>query len=166
MTVGRWRCAALIVVPLLIASCGSSQPAPTASVASTVPASLAAGNPCALVANVAGAVGRAPIASPTAYQVGATQRCTWVVARDPSRYVGLSVGPASNHGATIDAFGAGESVADLGDDARWWAAGRTLSVVLGDRSFQVDLQLDPADVNREAAIDLALQVLQAIEAGG
>ena len=60
-----------------------------------------------------------PIASPNAYAVGATERCMWVVARDPTRYVGLSVGPAANHGATIDAFGDGEAVEGLGHDARW-----------------------------------------------
>lgn len=160
------RRAALVLAGLFVVGCGATPPSPTASVASPVAASFSADDPCSLIADVAGAVGREPIASPTAYEVGGTQRCTWVVARDPSRYVGLSVGPAANHGATIDAFGEGEAVTDLGDDARWWAQARTLSVALGDRSFQVGLQLDAGDVTRDAAVGLARQVLGAIGTGG
>ena len=39
--------------------------------------------------------------------------------------------------------------------ARDGAGARTLSVATGDRSFQVDLQLDPAVVTRELAIGRA-----------
>ena len=164
MTQARWQ-TALVVAALFVAGCGATPPSPTAS-AGTFAASFPAADPCTLIADVAGAVGREPIASPTAYEVGGTRRCTWVVARDPSRYVGLSVGPAANHAATIDAFGIGETVTDLGDDARWWPEARTLSVALGDRSFQLDLQLDAADVSRDAAAELARQVLEAMVAGG
>lgn len=90
----------------------------------------------------------------------------WVVARDPSRYVGLSVGPAANHAATIDALGDGESVDGIGDDARWWQTARTLSVAVGDRSFQVDLQLNDGEATRELAVALARQALEALGGGG
>ena len=88
----------------------------------------------------------------------------WVIARDPSRYIGLSVGPAANHAATIAAFGAGEAVAGLGDDGRWWPAARTLSVALGDRSIQVDLQLDGASATRDRAEAIARQAIEAMAA--
>ena len=148
------------VVAALVAACGAT----TASVSPSAPASIGppGGGPCSLVTDLTAAVGRPPIASPNAYAVGATERCMWVVARDPSRYVGVSVGPAINHASTIDAFGEGESVAGLGDDARWWPAARTLSVALGDRSLQVDLQLDEAMVTREVAEAVARQALEAL----
>ena len=138
--------------------------------ASAVPSSgsavaLPPGGPCGLIADVAAAVGRAPIASPNPRAVGATQRCLWVVARDPSRFVGLNVGPAANHAATIDALGDGEAVEGLGDDARWWAAARTLSVAIGDRSIQLDLQLDDAEATRDVAEALARQALEGLGAG-
>jgi hypothetical protein len=150
----------------LLAACATNAPSPNPS--RQVPASAAtpAGGPCTLIADFAGAVGRAPIASPNAFAVGATERCMWVIARDPSRYIGLSVGPAANHAATIDAFGEGEAVAGLGDDARWWAAARTLSVALGDRSIQIDLQLDAAEATRERAVALARQALEALGGSG
>jgi hypothetical protein len=154
----------MVAAALVVVGCGDVAPSPSTSVLPAVAVSLPPGGPCALVADAAGAIGQQPITSPTAYEVGATQRCTWVVARDPSRYVGLSVGPASNHGATMDAFGDGEAVDNLADDARWWAAARTLSVVVGDRSFQVDLQLAEPDATRDRAVDVARQVLDAVGA--
>lgn len=155
------RAAALAgVAAALVAACGATTP----SLSPTDPASvgLPDGGPCSLVTNVAAAVGRPPIASPNAYAVGATERCMWVVARDPSRYVGVSLGPAANHASTIDALGEGGAVAGLGDDARWWPAARTLSVALGDRSLQVDLQLDDAEATREVAEAVARQALEAL----
>ena len=145
-----------------LAGCGTTTPVPGQTALASVV--LPAGGPCALVADVASAIGRAAIASPNAYAVGATERCMWVIARDPSRYVGLSVGPAANHASTIDAFGEGNAVAALGDDARWWPAARTLSVAIGDRSIQVDLQLDAAEATRERAAALARQALEALGA--
>jgi hypothetical protein len=152
----------------VVAACGASVTSPRpSSDASALPsvgsfAPLPAGGPCALIADVAGAVGREPIASPNGYAVGVTQRCLWVIARDPSRFVGLNVGPAANHALTIDALGDGEVVDSMGDDARWWAAARTLSVVAGDRSIQVDLQLDAAEATRDVAEALARQALDGL----
>jgi len=154
----------------VVAACGatvsSPEPSSDASVAlpSGSPVSLPAGGPCGLIPDVAGAVGRAPIASPNPFAVSATQRCIWVVARDPSRFIGLNVGPAANHAATIDAFGDGEAVDGLGDDARWWAAARTLSVAVADRSIQLDLQLDAAEATRDVAEALARQALDGLRA--
>jgi hypothetical protein len=152
------------VVAAIVAACGLDSPSPSRPAPASVV--LPGGSPCTLVADVAGAVGRPPIASPNAYAVGATERCMWVVARDPSRYVGLSVGPALNHAATIDALGDGETVDGLGDDARWWPAARTLSVAIGNRSLQVDLQLDDAEATRELAVVLARQALAVLGAEG
>ena len=153
-----------------LAACGatvtSPQPSPDASAvpASNSTAPLPAGGPCGLISDVAAAVGRAPIASPNPIAIGATQRCLWVVARDPSRFIGLNVGPAANHAATIEAFGDGEVVDGLGDDARWWAAARTLSVAVGNRSIQLDLQLDAAEATRDVAEALARQALEGLRA--
>ena len=112
--------------------------------------------------NLGAIVGREPIASPNGFSTPTGDRCQWVLGRDPSRYVGLTLGPARNHGSTIDAFGAGEPVEGLGDDARWWAANRTLSVVTGERSFQVDLQLDAGDVTPALAEAIATEVLSGL----
>ena len=165
------RAALLGLVALVAVCCGG--PAPSVAPSSRVPAAslpaaarLPAAGPCGLIADVAGAVGREPIASPNAYTIGSTERCMWVVARDPSRYIGLSVGPAANHAASIDAMGDGEPVEGLGDDARWWPAARTLSVAMGDRSIQVDLQLDDAEVTRDLAVQLARQALEGLGSGG
>jgi hypothetical protein len=72
------------------------------------------------------------------------------------------VGPAANHATTIDALGDGEAVVGLGDDARWWSSARTLSVAVGDRSFQVDLQLDDPEATKEVATALANQAIAAM----
>jgi len=120
---------------------------------------------CGLVADIEAAVGRPPIASPNTYTVGENDRCMWVVERDPSRYVGLTVGPKANHETTIAAFGPGEAVAGLGDGAVWWATARTLSVVAGEVAFQVDLQLDDAEATPELATEVARQVVTALGAG-
>ena len=163
----RARVAATVLLALAIIGCGATQPSPSGSPSQPPPvASLAAGGTCGLLPEFAAAVGRGPIASPDAYAVGPTERCLWVVALDPSRSIGLSVGPATNHGATIDALGIGESVQGLGDDARWWPSARTLSVAFGDRSIQLDLQLDAAEATRAVAIELARQALEGLGAGG
>ena len=153
---------AAVLAFALVAACGSTTASPDPSPAGPVP--LPAGGPCSLIPDVAAAVGRAPIASPNTYQLGATQRCMWVIARDPSRYVGLSLGPASNHAATIDALGNGEPVDGLGDDARWWPASRTVSVATGDRSIQLDLRLDDAEATRDVAVTLARMALDGLGA--
>ena len=140
--------------------------APTPSPPPTSPPPGATSGPlaaCALVPGLGTLVGREPIASPNGFSTPTGDRCQWVLARDPSRYVGLTLGPARNHGATIDAFGPGETVEALGDDARWWAANRTLSVVTGERSFQVDLQLDAAEVTLPLAEAIAAAVLSELE---
>lgn len=116
---------------------------------------------CDLLADPEGAFGRAPIASPSTYTVGVNDRCQWVLQRDPTRYVGVTVGPASNHEATIAALGPGEPV-ELGDAARWWAGNATLSVVTGDRNFQVDLRLNDDEITLELATAVARQVLAAL----
>ena len=152
--------AVTLAAGLLAVACATTTPSPPPS--ATPSAGPSAGGPCALVPDIASAVGRPPIASPNTYAVGGTERCMWVVARDPSRYVGLSVGPAANHAATIDAFGEGEVVDGMGDDARWWPAGRTLSVAVGDRSLQVDLRLDDAEATRELAVAVAQQALETL----
>jgi hypothetical protein len=120
---------------------------------------------CGLVPDIEAALGRAPIASPNTYTVGVNDRCMWIVGRDPSRYVGLTLGPKANHDATVAALGPGEAVADLGDHAAWWANARTLSVVVGEVAFQVDLQVDEADATRELASGVARQVVEGLRAG-
>jgi hypothetical protein len=164
---GPWLALAATAV---LVSCGGSGPTGSPGVGpspATAPgSSLPPGSPCSLIPDVASVLGRAPIAAPNSFVVGATQRCMWVMSRDPSRYVGLSVGAAANHAATIDALGDGEAVDGLGDDARWWATARTLSVAVGDLSLQVDLQLDSAEATKELAVDLARHATESLSAGG
>lgn len=81
-----------------------------------------------------------------------------------SRYVSLTVGPAQTHASSIDAFGAGESVGGVGQDGRWWALLRTLSVVDGDRAFQVILTLDEPAASQELALGIARSVLENLPA--
>jgi hypothetical protein len=121
-----------------------------------------AGSVCGLVPDMDGLVGRAAIAPAGGYTVGALTRCTWVFAADPSRSVGVVLGPAQAHADTVAAFGAGEAVEGLGDDARWWPANRALSVETGERSFQVELQLDPPQATRELAEAIAAAVLASL----
>ncbi len=160
---GRFLASLGLTLGLVTAGCG--QPAPSALPAPSAAASLAPVAACNLVPAIGEAVGREPIASPNGYRVGGNDRCLWVISRDPSRFVGLTVGPLSNHATTVDALGPGESVEGLGDEAIWWASSRTISVAAGDRSFQVDLQLDEPDVTRELAIAIGRQVLAAIAGG-
>jgi len=157
------RPALVALVALVAVACGSPTPPSPASpdpAASAAP--LAA---CGLVADVAGAVGQEPLASPDGYRMGGNDRCLWVFGRDPSRFIGLTVGPTANHTTTVEALGPGEAIEGLGDDAVWWPNARTLSVSTGERSFQVDLQLDAPEVTRELAVRIALQVLAALARG-
>jgi hypothetical protein len=148
----------------VVAGCsGGPSPSPSAS-SSPSPTQRGVAAACALVTDVVGAVGREPIASPNGYSADGSDRCMWILGRDPSRYLGLTIGPSANHAATIDAFGAGQAVPDLGDDARWWEANRTLSVVFGDGSFQIDLHLDPTEATRARAEAIARQIVSALGA--
>ena len=158
----RWPvCLALVAV--LAVACGApTPPSPASPAVVGSPAPVAA---CGLVANMAAAIGHEALASPDGYRIGGNDRCLWVFGRDPSRFIGLTVGPAANHTTTVEALGAGETVEGLGDDAVWWPNARTLSVSTGDRSFQVDLQLDAPDVTRDLAVRIALQVLAALARG-
>ena len=143
--------------------CGAPTPSsPATSAPAGSPAPVAA---CGLVPEMAGAVGTEPLASPDGYRIGGNDRCLWVFGRDPSRFIGLTVGPTANHTTTVDALGNGETVEGLGDEAVWWPNARTLSVSTGDRSFQVDLQLDAPEVTRDLAVRIALQVLAALARG-
>ena len=158
----RGRGLALVAGMAAVAvSCGTLSTSPASSTAPS-PGASAASLVCAFVPDMAGAVGREPIAPPDGYSLGGNDRCMWVLGRDPSRYIGLTVGPAANHASTIDALGPGEDVAGLGDGATWWARSRTLSVATGDRSFQVDLQLDPGEVTQELAVAIARQVIASL----
>jgi len=153
--------ALLAGVAVVAAACGALSTSPASSTGPS-PGASAASLVCALVPDMASVVGREPIAPPDGYSVGGNDRCMWVLSRDPSRYVGLTIGPATNHATTIDALGPGDDFAGLGDGARWWASSRTLSVAAGDRSFQVDLQLDPDEVTQELAVAIARQVLASL----
>ena len=148
------------LVVLLAAGCSMDTTASPTPAGSRQPVAV-----CGLVADVEAALGRAPIASPNTYTVGENDRCMWVVGRDPTRYIGLTVGPKANHEVTIAAFGPGEAVAGLGDGAVWWGNARTLSVVAGEVAFQVDLQLDDAEATLEVATGVAEQVVDALGAG-
>ena len=105
-------------------------------------------------------VGRTAVAPASSYTLGGRERCIWPYASDPSRFVGLTVGDASGHAATIGNFGEGEPVDDLGEDARWWADNQTLSVARGSQSIQLDLQLDDLADPRALAISIAEQALE------
>jgi hypothetical protein len=153
--------AGFIAAVVAVVGCGSPAPSPSL-VASGAVASGSVRAACDLVPDVGSAIGREPIASPNGYSIDGNERCLWVVSRDPSRYVGLTMGPSANHAATIDALGEGERIDDLGDDGRWWPTSRVLSVAVGDRSFQVDLQLDPAEATKELAVTLARQVVASL----
>lgn len=151
----------------VVAACApSTSPSPaSASLAPSPEGSRVRVAVCELLTDPTAAFGRAPISSPSTFSVGPNDRCQWVLERDPTRYVGLTLGPASNHQATIDAFGPGEAVPGIGEAALWWAGTKTLSVVVGTRNFQIDLRLDEADATRELALAVAAQVLQAMSIG-
>jgi hypothetical protein len=117
---------------------------------------------CSLVPDMDTLVGRTAVASPSSYALGGRERCIWAYASDPSRFVGLTVGDASGHAATIASFGEGEAIAGLGEDARWWAANQTLSVARETQSIQLDLQLDDLADPRALAILIAQRALEGL----
>jgi hypothetical protein len=164
---GRLLAAAigLPAVALGLAFVGASLQRPGPSAIASPVASHEVFAVCSLLPDPVAAFGRAPIASPNTFTVGANDRCLWVLERDPTRYVGVTLGPAANHDATIAAFGPGEPVAGLGDAALWWEGNKTLSVVAGDRNIQVDLNLRPADATRQLAEAVASQALGTLAAG-
>lgn len=141
-----------------IIACGG--PAPTPPSESAQPSIEASpGSVCDIVADMDAVVGRTAAAAPSRYSVGSSERCLWVYATDPSRYVALTVGEPASHAASIQSFGDGETVDGLGDEARWWQANRTLSILDGDRALQVDLQLDDAADPKALAISIARAAL-------
>ena len=151
-----------LCVPILFAAgivaCGGPTPTPAPQ---SAPVSIepSAGSVCSIVADMDALVGRTAVAAPSSYAVGSSERCLWVYVTDPSRYVGLTVGEPSSHAATIQSFGDGEVVDGLGDEARWWDANKTLSVLQGERALQVDLQLDDAADPRALAVSIAQAAL-------
>lgn len=132
----------------------SAEPAP-----STAPPKPVA-DVCALAPDMAGIIGREPVAPPSSYTVGPAERCLWVYGRDPSRFVGVTVGGAATHEVTVATLGAGQAVEGVGDEASWWPNNRTLSVRAGARAFQVDLQLERGEVRPEVAVSIAEQILR------
>jgi hypothetical protein len=151
------RYGAPIALAAGIVACGGPAPTPPPA---TAPPSIApsAGSVCGIVADMDALVGRTAVAAPSSYTVGSSERCLWVYVTDPSRYVGLTLGEPESHAATIQSFGDGKVVDGLGDEARWWDANKTLSVLDGERALQVDLQLDDADP-RALAVSIAQAAL-------
>jgi len=147
-----------IVLAAGIVACGGPSPTPPTE---NTPPSIApsAGSVCAIVADMDALVGRTVAVDPSSYTVGASERCLWVYLTDPSRYVALTLGGSASHAATIQSFGEGEVVESLGDEARWWGGTKTLSVLDGERSLQVDLQLDDAADPRALAVSIAQAAL-------
>jgi hypothetical protein len=115
---------------------------------------------CSLVPDMDQLVGRPQIGSPSGYTIEGKSQCIWTYEADPSQHVSLTVGPVQTHGSSIDAFGAGQSVAGLGDDARWWPQLHGLSVARGDRAFQVNLALDETDASQDLAVSIARSVVE------
>jgi hypothetical protein len=159
--VKRARLAALI--PLVFVLACSSGPAPTA--APSAPPGSGSPQPigvCNLIPTMDEIVGKESIDLPAGYTLNDVDRCIWTYGLDPSRYLSLSIAVSSAHQAAIDAFGAGEHVAGLGADARWWPSNRTLSVSSGSDAIQVTLELEPADVSRDLAISIAQAALDGL----
>jgi hypothetical protein len=153
---GTTIASAVVLVVLLVAACGDPAPSPPASVETAI--KLA----CSLVPDMDTLVGRTAVAAPSSYALGGRERCIWAYASDPSRFVGLTIGDASGHAATIASFGEGETVEGLGEDARWWAANQTLSVVRETQSLQLDLQLDDLSDPRALAVSIAQRALEGL----
>ena len=147
-----------IVLAAGIVACGGPPPTPLPE---TTPASVepSGASVCGLVADMDALVGRSAVAAPSSYTVGSSERCLWVYLADPSRYVGLTLGEPASHAATIQSFGDGQVVDGIGDEARWWDANRTLSVLDGERALQVDLQLDDAADPKALAVSIAQAAL-------
>ena len=141
-----WLCGA-VSIALLVSGCASITGTP------------APGGACALVPTMDALIGRTVIERPASYTINGVDRCTWVYAADPARYVGVSLGPVRGHSGAIDSLGPGETVSALGDDARWWPGNHMLSSAVGSRSVQVDLQLDEAESTRALAEQIAREAL-------
>ena len=139
---------AVLVAMLVVAACNTTA-TPTATPFSA----------CALVANMDELVGKTVVGPPGAFTLNDVNRCIWTYATDPSRWVTVSVADNSAHGGAIDAFGDGESIEGLGDDARWWAANDILSVARPEFALQVDLELDEGDGTKELAVAIAQAAL-------
>jgi hypothetical protein len=151
------RRASCALIGALLAACTStSTPLPTAL--PTPPATQI--GVCALVPNMDALVGKTAVDRPGSFTLNDVDRCIWTYATDPARSVGVSVGALRGHTSAISSLGGGETVAGLGDDARWWAGNHLLSVSRGQRSMQVDLQLEDASVSRELAVAIAQAALQ------
>jgi hypothetical protein len=110
---------------------------------------------CGMVSNMDQLVGKTALGEPGAVTINDVDRCLWTYADNPSRWVTVSVSPKSAHDQAIDAFGDGESVDGLGEDARWFASNSLLSVASGDTVVQVDLELDPEDASQDLAVNIA-----------
>lgn len=138
-----------------LAACGGPSPTPPIDTTSAPIESTAPGSVCDFVVDMDALVGRTAVAVPSSYSVGSSERCLWVYVTDPSRYVALTAGDSSSHADTIQSFGEGEVVDGVGDEARWWDANQTLSVVIGERSLQIDIRLDDAADPKELAVSVA-----------
>jgi hypothetical protein len=136
-----------VVAGLLVLACNST-PTPT-------PVGV-----CALVPDMDALVGKTSLGPPGAFTLNDFDRCLWTYASTPARSVGVSVGAIRGHKGAIDNLGDGEQLTGIGDDARWWAGTHLLSVAVGQRTLQVDLQLDDADVSRDLAVSIAQAALQ------
>jgi hypothetical protein len=142
----------LLAAVLLLAACGETPP-------SAPPSALGVAGACSLVPDMDALIGLTAVAPPASYTSGSSDRCLWPYGNDPSRYVGVTVGPAALHGATIGVLGEGESVDGVGDGARWYATARTLSVQWGNRTLQVDFELADDAGSRELAVAIAERAL-------
>lgn len=145
--------AATLLSSLALAACGATAPTPEPT------PRLDGAGVCALIPDADSLVGRTTIAAPSGFTIGTVTRCLWVYDADPARNVGLNVGARSTHDDMIEAFGPGEAVPDLGDEAFWWASNRAISVVVGETAYQVDLQLESDEATRDLALALAQSVL-------
>jgi hypothetical protein len=100
-------------------------------------------------------VGKTAVGEPGAFMLNDVDRCIWTYAHDPARWVTVSLAAKDAHDQAIEAFGEGERVAGLGDDARWWATSGLVSVAVGEESLQVDLELAPEELSKDMATNIA-----------
>jgi hypothetical protein len=133
----------MLFAGIVIATGCTSTPTPTPAAA------------CGLVTNMDELVGRTAVGEPGAFTLNDVDRCLWTYANNPSRWVTVSVAAKAKHDEAIGAFGNGEAIPGLGEDARWWATNHLLSVATADAVLQVDLQLDDADATKELAVSIA-----------